>query len=96
MSKHKTLNPKDSLPTRIVEILKKLTNGENLDLKSLEVEFNVSLRTLQRDIKILSQFIPIIKQNGFYALTPLAFGTLSYTDLKYFASPIKCKARNFA
>ena len=85
MSKHKEKNPKDSLPTRIVEILKKLANGENLDLKSLEVEFNVSLRTLQRDIKILSQFIPIIKQNGFYTLTPLAFGTLSYADLKYFA-----------
>ena len=41
----------DKLSQRLGIILIKLFNGERFSLKELEAEFNVSYRTIQRDIK---------------------------------------------
>ncbi len=40
----------DKLSTRLTQILQKLNSGESLSLDDLANEFNVSLRTIQRDI----------------------------------------------
>lgn len=76
---------KDSLSIRIIEILKLLVNGIDVDLKALSQEFNVSLRTLQRDMERLCKHLPIHKANGLYSLESYALGSLSYKDMQYFA-----------
>ncbi|CUU40812.1 helix-turn-helix transcriptional regulator [Helicobacter typhlonius] len=76
---------KDNTSTRIVEILKLFLLGQSIDLKALSQEFNVSLRTIQRDMEKLCKHLPIQKSNGIYTLEPYALGRLSYKDLKHFA-----------
>ncbi|TLD99813.1 helix-turn-helix transcriptional regulator [Helicobacter japonicus] len=76
---------KDDTSTRLIEILKLLLNGQDIELKALCQEFNVSLRTLQRDMERLCRHLPILKSNGIYTLEPYALGRLSYKDIKHFA-----------
>ncbi|MCX2716140.1 WYL domain-containing protein [Helicobacter sp. MIT 21-1697] len=76
---------KDSISIRIIEIFKLLLNGQSIDLKALCEEFNVSLRTLQRDMEKLCKHLPILKSNGIYTLESYALGQLNYKDIKHFA-----------
>lgn len=79
------MTDKDNISTRLIEILKLLLLGQSIDLKPLCQEFNVSLRTLQRDMERLCRHLPVLKNNGIYTLEPYALGRLSYKDIKHFA-----------
>lgn len=64
---------KDKLSTRLVAILQYLNNGERFSLEELAQEFNVSIRTIQRDLHDRLAFIPIKKENGKYFFRKLCF-----------------------
>ncbi|MCW0243861.1 helix-turn-helix transcriptional regulator [Campylobacter lari] len=76
---------KDKLSTRLVAILQYLNNGERFSLEELAQEFNVSIRTIQRDLHDRLAFIPIKKENGKYFLESYVLGKLSFKDIQNFA-----------
>jgi len=76
----------DTLVYRLSHMLIKLNQGESLDPKSLAEEFNVNLRTIQRDLNVRFAYLPLQKKNGRYALEPAFLGKLSNNDIKRFAS----------
>ncbi len=54
----------DKILFRLVNILTRLSSGETLVLKSLAQEFNVSIRTIQNDIRRLEYSYPIERHRG--------------------------------
>ena len=60
----------DTFGYRLIQILKKLNQGENLDPKALAEQFNVNLRAIQRDLNERFAFFPLEKTNGLYLLPP--------------------------
>lgn len=75
----------DTLAIRLAQILTKLNNGERFSAKELADEFNVNLRTIQRDLKERLAYFPIIKEDGYYKMDGYALGKLSFDDIKNFA-----------
>lgn len=55
---------------RLLEFTNRLYNGEELSINQLINEFDdkITKRTLQRDFKLLSDKLPIKKENGFWKL----------------------------
>lgn len=53
----------DKILTRLIIILSKLYNGESLSVKDLAKEFNVSVRTIQRDFNDRLISFPIYQEN---------------------------------
>jgi predicted DNA-binding transcriptional regulator YafY len=51
----------DTIATRLSLILTKLNNGEKLDVDELVKEFNVTKRTIQRDLNERLSTIPLKK-----------------------------------
>lgn len=51
----------DTIATRLALILTKLNNGERFTIEELADEFNVNVRTIQRDLNERLSYIPIIK-----------------------------------
>jgi len=51
----------DKTLTRLIGILTKLSNGETPTSKELAEEYNVSIRTIQKDIKERLHYYPIVK-----------------------------------
>lgn len=76
----------DSLAQRLSLILIKLNNGERFTIVELANEFNVSARTIQRDIKERLSYIPIEKDGDYYSMASYALGKLSFEDIKSFAT----------
>jgi len=76
----------DSLAQRLSLILIKLNNGERFTVIELANEFNVSARTIQRDIKERLSYIPIEKDGDYYSMASYALGKLSFEDIKSFAT----------
>lgn len=76
----------DKIATRLALILTKLNNGESVTVEELAKEFNVSNRTIQRDLKERFSYIPIKKENKYYRLEPYALGKLRFEDIKNFAT----------
>ncbi|MDF1875209.1 WYL domain-containing protein [Sulfurimonas sp. SAG-AH-194-I05] len=76
----------DKLGYRLALILSKFNSGEKLHIKDLATEFNVSARTIQRDINERFHYLPIVKENGYYSLEPYCIGKLSYDDIRNFAT----------
>jgi len=76
----------DTLAFRLSLILSKLNNGERFTAIELANEFNVSSRTIQRDINERLNFIPIEKNGNFYSMQTYALGKLSFKDIKSFAT----------
>jgi predicted DNA-binding transcriptional regulator YafY len=76
----------DSLAQRLSLILIKLNNGERFTVVELANEFNVSARTIQRDIKERLSYIPIQKDGDYYSMASYALGKLSFEDIKSFAT----------
>lgn len=58
----------DKALTRLVAILTKLYNGEELSVKELAVEFNVSTRTIQRDFNERLISFPIYQDNRLWKM----------------------------
>lgn len=77
---------RDSLGYRLAHILGKLNEGKKLDLQSLADEFNVNLRTIQRDLNERFSFLPLQKSDGHYQIDPTFLGKLSLSDVAQFAS----------
>lgn len=76
----------DSLGYRLAHILGKLNQGERLDPQLLADEFNVNLRTIQRDLNERFAFLPLQKSDGKYHLQLTFLGKLSLRDVGHFAS----------
>ncbi len=76
----------DKLSTRLVQILMRFNNNERFTLQELAQEFNVDIRTIQRDLNERLAFMPIKKENGKYFLESYALGKLSFKDIKNFAT----------
>lgn len=77
---------RDSLGYRLAHILGKLNDGKKLDPQELAEEFNVNLRTIQRDLNERFAFLPLEKVDGHYILQSTFFGKLSLRDVEQFAS----------
>ena len=75
----------DTLVRRLALILVKLNQGEKLDPKQLADEFNVNLRTIQRDINQRFGYLPLEKAEGKYSLNPAFLGRLTLRDVEQFA-----------
>ena len=58
----------DKIATRLALILTKLNNGEHFTVEELSKEFNVNIRTIQRDLKERLAYIPIVKENNYCPL----------------------------
>ncbi|PHO11350.1 transcriptional regulator [Malaciobacter marinus] len=81
----------DTLAQRLSLILIKLNNGERFTVVELANEFNVSARTIQRDIKERLLYIPIEKDGDYYSMASYALGKLNFEDIKNFATLIGTK-----
>lgn len=67
-------------------LLVKLNSGERLSIPTLAEEFNVSTRTVQRDIYERFNYLPIQKEDSLFFLEEYAVGKLNYEDIKNFAT----------
>ncbi|MCV2356541.1 WYL domain-containing protein [Paucibacter sp. B2R-40] len=75
----------DTLVRRLVQILIKLNHGEKLSPIALSSEFNVDLRTIQRDLNERFAYLNLEKAGGYYSLDPVFLGKLSTRDIDRFA-----------
>ena len=76
----------DKIATRLACILTKLNNGESFTVKELSKEFEVGVRTIQRDLKERLIYLPIVKKNKYYSMESYALGKLNFEDIKNFAT----------
>jgi len=76
----------DTIATRLGIILNKLNSGERFSIEELAEEFNVSKRTIQRDINERFSYLPLKKENGYYFLEEYCLGKLNFEDIKSFAT----------
>ena len=79
-------NSKDKIAIRLAQILMKFNNGERFSLEELAKEFNVSIRTIRRDINERFAYLPIKKEGDYYLLEEYALGKLSFDDIRNFAT----------
>lgn len=75
----------DKIATRLAQILNKLNSGERLSIEELAEEFNVTKRTVQRDINERLSYLPIKKEGTLYYLEEYYLGKLNFDDIKNFA-----------
>lgn len=76
----------DTIATRLIIILTKLNQGERFSVDELVSEFNVTARTIQRDLNDRLSYLPIKKENGYYFLEEYYLGKLNFEDIKNFAT----------
>lgn len=75
----------DKTALRLTKILQKLNEGEKLDPKALAEEFNVSLRTIQRDLNERFSHVPWKKDGNLFYLEAFYLGKLNSSDVERFA-----------
>ena len=83
----------DKLSIRLTQILLKLNSGEILSLDDLALEFNVSKRTIQRDINERFSYLPLIKKDGYIRIEEYCLGKLSFKDILDLPLPLKEKSK---
>ena len=76
----------DTVATRLALILTKLNESQKLDVTELAEEFNVTKRTIQRDLNDRLSFLPLKKENNLYSLEEFYLGKLKSEDIKNFAA----------
>ena len=77
----------DKLAWRLACILRKLNQGEKLDPPALAREFQVNVRTIQRDLNQRFDFLELERdERGHYTLPLGRLGQLSVEDVQNFAS----------
>ncbi|TFF76599.1 WYL domain-containing protein [Aeromonas taiwanensis] len=64
----------DTLAQRLGVILTKLNNGQRLVISELATEFNVSARTIQRDLNVRLAYLPLERDGQTYWLDPSYLG----------------------
>lgn len=62
------LKSHDKLGMRLGIILTELFTGKTVELETLSLEFNVSVRTIQRDLNERLMYLPISNTRGTYKL----------------------------
>ncbi|MBK6851952.1 MAG: WYL domain-containing transcriptional regulator [Burkholderiales bacterium] len=75
----------DTLAHRLTQMLVRLNQGDKLQPHALAQEFNVNLRTIQRDLNERFAYLPLEKTEVGYQLDPSYLGKLHYRDLERFA-----------
>ena len=70
---------------RLVDILRRLNQGEALRPDKLAAEYEVTLRTVQRDLNEKLDFLDLEVQNGSYRVAASKLGLLSLQDITRFA-----------
>ena len=76
----------DTIVRRLANILVKFNQGEKLNPHELAKEFDVTLRTIQRDLNERFIYLPIQKTDGLYHLEQAYLGKLSTRDIESFAN----------
>lgn len=76
----------DKIGVRLGMILTKFNSGESFTVMELAEEFDVSKKTIQRDLKVRLAYLPIEKKEGRYCLEEYCLGKLSFDDIKNFAT----------
>ena len=76
----------DTLVQRLAMMLVKLNQGEHLEPHALAEEFNVHVRTIQRDINERFGYLPLEKTDGAYRMSPAFLGRLTLKDIERFAA----------
>lgn len=76
----------DKIATRLAIILNKLNSNERFSLEDLVEEFNVTKRTIQRDLNERLSYLPIKKENNLYFLEEYYLGKLNFNDINTFAT----------
>ena len=71
--------------TRLVDMLRRLNQGEALQPEKLAAEYEVTLRTVQRDLNEKLDFLDLEVQNGSYRVAASKLGLLSLQDITRFA-----------
>ncbi len=71
--------------TRLVDILRRLHDGEALQPEKLAAEYDVSPRTVQRYLNEHLDFLELEVKNGSYRVAPSKLGLLSLKDITRFA-----------
>jgi len=74
-------NKHDKLAKRLGIILTRLNTGEHLFLDELALEFNVSIRTLQRDFNERLGYLPLERNGSAYSLPSRILGKQNVNDL---------------
>ncbi|MCF7988371.1 MAG: WYL domain-containing protein [Methylovulum sp.] len=75
----------DKTAVRLTQILRKLNQGEKLDPRQLADEFQVTLRTIQRDLLERFSYLPFQKDNNLFYLEAYYLGKLNTQDVERFA-----------
>jgi len=75
----------DTIATRLSLILTKLNNAEKFTVEELSAEFNVTKRTIQRDLNERLKNIPLQKKNGYYFLDEYYLGKVTLDDINSLA-----------
>lgn len=65
------MTEKDKLARRLSQILLKLNSGEKLRIDELAKEFNVNKRTIQRDLNVRFDYLPLKKTMAATRSTPI-------------------------
>jgi len=76
----------DKLAMRLAQILNKFNSGERFSINDLVDEFNVTKRTIQRDLNKRLSFLPIKNENELFYLEEYYLGKLNFDDMKNFAA----------
>ncbi len=76
----------DLLATRLAAILRKLNYGERVTINESAAEFNVSTRTILRDLQEHLSFLQLEKNGHFYRLHADCLGRIKLSDITRFAS----------
>jgi predicted DNA-binding transcriptional regulator YafY len=75
----------DKTAVRLTQILRKLNQGEKLDPRQLADEFQVTLRTIQRDLLERFSYLTFQKDNNLFYLEAYYLGKLNTQDVERFA-----------
>ena len=76
----------DTIAKRLALILTKLNTGAAFGVEELAQEFNVTIRTIQRDLNERFNALPLEKVDGKYSLKDYCLGKLNVNDIKVFAA----------
>ena len=76
----------ETIAIRLVDILQMLNEGGKLVPADLADKFHVSLRTIQRDLKVRFAYLDLEKKDGCYYIDPSLLGKLSPENIDRFAS----------
>jgi predicted DNA-binding transcriptional regulator YafY len=82
---------RELLAQRIVDVITKLNAGETLNIDELAEQFNVSKRTIQRDINSRLSFLPLQREGSKVSLLQNSLGKLTHKDIRNFAELIGAK-----